>query len=204
MGIHKLASIAKRCPQAAYAGMVYSLQAQWQYLQCMTPETADSSADIDTVLTNVFLPALFGETDYAVPREQLLLPVRQAALGLPLATHTAMDNFLASDVATAKLSRSLLHDEMLDMGGYLKSARETCSLTRAAHAETATYTLMDIGANASAPQLRQLTRAQETDAWLTTMHSTLNGTALSKDKFLDSIHLQFSLQSLGLSRQCDG
>ena len=46
-GVHRLASVARRYPQAAYAGLSQSLQSEWQYLQRVTPDIAPAFAPLE-------------------------------------------------------------------------------------------------------------------------------------------------------------
>ena len=59
-GIQKLATVAHRYPQTAYAGLVRSLQSEWMYLQRVVPDCGMALAPIEEAITTTFLPALFG------------------------------------------------------------------------------------------------------------------------------------------------
>ncbi|KAI2506100.1 hypothetical protein MHU86_8331 [Fragilaria crotonensis] len=61
-GVHSLAAAARRYPQTAYAGLSQSLQAEWQYLQRVTPDIAPAFAPLEAAIATVFLPALLATT----------------------------------------------------------------------------------------------------------------------------------------------
>ena len=59
-GVERLAKVAQRYPQAAYAGLVNCLQAEWQYLCRVEPGVGTHLAPVEDALRNKFIPALFG------------------------------------------------------------------------------------------------------------------------------------------------
>eukprot|EP00957_Ditylum_brightwellii_P116202 8863407-Ditylum_brightwellii.AAC.1 len=59
-GVKALTGFATRYPQTAYAGLVMSLQAEWQYLQRTVPGVGEHMGELERVLTEKFIPALFG------------------------------------------------------------------------------------------------------------------------------------------------
>ena len=54
-GIQKLATVAHRYPQTAYAGLVRSLQSEWMYLQRVVPDCGMALATIEEAITSTFL-----------------------------------------------------------------------------------------------------------------------------------------------------
>jgi hypothetical protein len=81
-GIESLSRVARRFPQTAYAGLVKSLQMEWQYLQQVTPGAADSFIPVEEALHSSFIPALLEESEAGVAklRALLQLSVRQAGM----------------------------------------------------------------------------------------------------------------------------
>eukprot|EP00978_Attheya_sp_CCMP212_P039959 scaffold213016_cov49-Attheya_sp.AAC.2 len=61
-GIKAFAKVAPRFPQTAYAGIQKSLQQEWQFVQRVIDGIGGEFAEVEAALTEVFLPALFGET----------------------------------------------------------------------------------------------------------------------------------------------
>jgi hypothetical protein len=57
-GIKTLAHIAVRFPQTAYAGLVSSLQAEWQYICCVVPSADQYLEPVELALCMKFIPAL--------------------------------------------------------------------------------------------------------------------------------------------------
>ncbi len=95
--VSELALIAKRYPQAAYAGLQKSLQQEWQFLQQVTEGLGNEFSKIALELSYTFLPALFGVESVSDTQRQLAsLPVKFAGLAIPYPTKTAERNWSAS------------------------------------------------------------------------------------------------------------
>ncbi len=58
--VETLALVAGNYLQAAYAGFTFSLQNEWQYVQCVTSDTAAHFAPLEVAIRTKFLPALLG------------------------------------------------------------------------------------------------------------------------------------------------
>jgi hypothetical protein len=72
-GIEILARIASRFPQTAYAGLVSSLQAEWQYLCRVVPGVEWFLGPIETAISAKFIPALLQVSDPVDDKVRLLL-----------------------------------------------------------------------------------------------------------------------------------
>eukprot|EP00804_Cyclotella_cryptica_P002229 CCRYP_020436-RA/>CCRYP_020436-RA protein AED:0.38 eAED:0.38 QI:0/-1/0/1/-1/0/1/0/119 len=62
-GVERLAKVAMRYPQSAYAGLVNCLQAEWQYLCRVEPGVGPHLEPVEEALRTQFIPALFGGQD---------------------------------------------------------------------------------------------------------------------------------------------
>ena len=83
--------VAKQFPQTAYAGLAWSLQLEWQYLQRVTPGIAESFSPIEDAIATEFLPALFDATakELAPHRTSDVLPDPRdsSVCSLPCSSH---------------------------------------------------------------------------------------------------------------------
>ena len=59
-GVRLLAKISRRHPQSAYAGLVMSLQSEWQYLQRTVPGVGTLMGPIEEALREKFSPRYSG------------------------------------------------------------------------------------------------------------------------------------------------
>ena len=67
-----LAKIARWHPQSAYAGLVMSLQSDWQYLQMTVPGVGTLMGPIEEALREKFPPSLFGGEDITADFRKIL------------------------------------------------------------------------------------------------------------------------------------
>ena len=65
-GVNSLARVAWRYPQTAYAGLVWCLQAEWQYLCRVCPGVGPHLQPIEDALRLRFIPAVLGHKGYEV------------------------------------------------------------------------------------------------------------------------------------------
>jgi hypothetical protein len=205
-GIEQLASVAKRFPQAAYAGLAKSLQTEWQYLQRVLPHAGGSFRPIEAALASTFLPQLLQEPEASADtlRDLLALPVRQAGLGIPDPVSSAQSCHKASVLCTTVLIRSLRTRQDLDVPGHAAQSALHRRRLRKKRDEDDTAALLQLCGQAGPVAARRMRRSRETGAWLTAMPNTLNGTELAEDEFRDSLRLRFGLTPLALPGRCDG
>ena len=205
-GVRRLAKVACRYPQTAYAGLAKSLQSEWQFLQRVTPDVGEAFAPVEEAIRESFLPALLGE-EGAVSEDLRTLAswgTHRAGIGVPDPQKTADACLGASRSACDTLTKSLLERTELDLDGHKKCAYDARLEARRTRVD---IELKEFGAmceRSTAADKRRLLRATETGGWLTAMPNALNGTELSTDEFRDSLRIRFGLTPLALPATCDG
>eukprot|EP00978_Attheya_sp_CCMP212_P007142 scaffold16612_cov35-Attheya_sp.AAC.3 len=98
-GIKAIAKVAPQFPQTAYAGILKSLQHEWQFVQRVIDEIGGEFSEVKAALTEVFLPALFGET---TPTGSHLRKIASKSVGVKYTQCQAFCN-----------------EELFDLGGLL-------------------------------------------------------------------------------------
>ena len=204
--VDQLAAAAVRFPQAAYAGMVKSLQNEWQYLQRVVPDSGPLFQPLEDTIKTKLLPALFQAEPHLVPTRSLLeRPVRHAGIGIPNPVTSAPEQFAASRAVTAALSSSIQDGSPFDATVYKAGASAVRrELTAARSASHATSLQQHLATEVSTVRKRRLLRARETGLWLTLSPELLNGTDLSAEEFRDNLRLRYGQQPSNLPRRCDG
>jgi hypothetical protein len=98
-GVKALSMVARRFPQTAYAGFAKSLQAEWQYVQRVTPNLHQAFAPLELAIAQIFLPALLNSTvdEIAKLRPLIALPVRHGGLGILDPTKKKLKLFYIAD-----------------------------------------------------------------------------------------------------------
>jgi len=206
-GVQQLAMVARKFPQAAYAGLTKSLQSEWTYLQRVVPDLEQHFEAVERAIMEDFLPALFGEVDSSALkplRELFALPCRFAGLGIPLPGKQADSNYEDSKKVTRLITQSLLTSADLAVGTYLAEASKVSGSNRTKRAETAEKALESHLASVDRATQRRITRSKECGAWLTAMPLRLNGTELSALEFRDALRMRFGLKPSNLPDRCDG
>jgi hypothetical protein len=203
--IHSLASVARKYPQSAYAALTKSLQAEWQYLQRVLPNSGPAFQPIEDAIHNTFLPSLFlDESITDTQRKLFTLPVRHAGLSIPNPCLTAHRNYSTSLQSSQPLLASLQNINPLDVPSYCAAAKRNRRASRSAHDDHCTATLTSICQTLQPHTARTILRAQSTGAWLTVAPNRLNGTELSRGEFRDSLRLRYELTPHNLPTNCDG
>jgi hypothetical protein len=205
-GVHELSKVARRYPQTAYAGLSKSLQAEWQYLQRVTPNIDQAFAPLEMVIAETFLPALLDSTvaEVAQLRSLIALPVRFGGLGIPDPTTTGAACFSASTDATSLLTDSLIHNTPFCAQEHRRSAASSRAFSKSFLSNHHNHSLATILSTATAFDKRRIKRSSKTGAWLTTLPNLLNGSDLSAEEFRDGVRLRLGLTPTALPPRCDG
>ncbi len=201
-----LAFAALSHPQTAFAGLQKSLQHEWQFIQRVIDDIGDCFFELEDAITNIFLPALYGESlkDCTYRRKLSALPVKFAGLAIPDPTAFSEENFEASTLACSHLLAAFQGTESFSstdhkavrtaVGAELKS-RRTVKLDSA---------LETILGELDCDTRRTILQGKETGQWLSVMPSTLNGTELSAQEFRDALLLRHARTPGDLPSHCDG
>jgi hypothetical protein len=205
-GVQDLSMVATRYPQSAYAGFTKSLQAEWQYVQRVTPHLNQAFAPLELAIAQTFLPALLNCTidEAAHLRPLIALPVRQGGLGILDPTKTSDHCYSASTAITSLLTDSLVNNKPLCAMEHRRTAaigRQDAKTHLRLTNEDVLFTIL---AAAKPMEKRRITRSADTGAWLTTLPTLLNGSDLSADEFRDGARLRLGLTPTALPPQCDG
>jgi hypothetical protein len=112
--VEELASVAVDYPQSAYTALQKSLQQEWQPVQRVVKDIGDAFTDVDRAISQIFLPALFGddfdEDDYRLRLGGL--PVKHAGMALPDPIASAKSNYEASTLVNVHLLAALKGNEV--------------------------------------------------------------------------------------------
>jgi hypothetical protein len=205
-GVKALSMVARRFPQTAYAGFAKSLQAEWQYVQRVTPHLHQAFAPLELAIAQIFLPALLNSTidEIAQLRPLIALPVRFGGLGILDPTTTSDHCYSASTASTYLLTESLINGTTLCALEHRRYATTGRLAAKNDLRETHDANLSVILSTASPLEKRRIKRSKTTGAWLTTLPNTLNGSDLSADEFRDGVRLRLGLQPTALPPRCDG
>ena len=203
--VHCLSDIAITQPQAAYAAMTKSLQFEWNYLQRVVPSCEELYADLEHVLANEFLPAVFGGEITMAERDLFSLPARMGGLGISNPMQTAHIAFCASRDATQIVVGAVKNECGFDIDTHEEAvyqARiEDHKLKDKNNEEKYAITLPKFGLH----QQRAIQRAKDNklSSWLTVIPVEKSHFDLSAREFRDGLALRYK-RPLCLPTKCDG
>eukprot|EP00804_Cyclotella_cryptica_P008690 CCRYP_018533-RD/>CCRYP_018533-RD protein AED:0.12 eAED:0.12 QI:0/-1/0/1/-1/1/1/0/466 len=205
-GVDKLAKVARRYPQAAYAGLVNCLQAEWQYLCRVEPGVGQHLAPVEAALREKFIPALLGTDDPINDEFRLLLAqgVKQGGLAIRDPAGAASRLHRASTEATGVLVTSLLEHTTLDIEAHAGCVRQAGAAARRERVEDGKKVVEALSLRQGPKVKKRLDRMKETGAWLAVIPDRFSGTALSLQEWHDNLSLRYGKTPRGLPRKCDG
>ena len=204
--VDKLAKVARRYPQAAYAGLVNCLQAEWQYLCRVEPGVGQHLAPVETALREKFIPALLGTDDPITDEFRLLLAqgVKQGGLAIGDPARAANRLHWASIAATGVLVTSLLEHTTLDIEAHAGCVQQAGATARRERVEDGKKVVEALSLRQGPKVKKRLDRMKETGAWLAVIPDRFSGTALSLQEWHDNLSLRYGKTPRGLPRRCDG
>jgi hypothetical protein len=209
--VEKLAEIALRYPQTAYAGLAMSLQGEWQYLLRTVPGAGALMGPIEKAIREVFLPALFGEPDAGGcitddEREMYGLSVRHTGLGIPNPCTTGDQCLDMSESCCSMLTASIREGEDLVYGEHTKHVKNI-RVVKKGEKDGKNEAIVGrwINDRRLAMKVRnRLKRNKRNGGWLTCIPNALNGTRLTREEFRDNLRLRYGFDPLDLRSKCDG
>ena len=206
-GVEALARVAWRYPQTAYAGLVWCLQAEWQYLCRICPGVGEHLRPIEVALRERFIPAVLGHKGY-VPsdsaRQLFANGVKQGGLAIRIPHEQAEPLHAVSGEATRLLVAALLSGEELDLASHRRCVKQASSKARDLRIAEEEAFLLQLGIDEGPKVARRFKRMKGSGAWLTRLPSQYEGTQLTRDEWHDNVSLRYGMRPANLPQQCDG
>ena len=110
----------------------------------------------------------------------------------------------ASLDANALLVSALLANENVMTGEHRKCVRKAGADYREGRVEMEELFLIDFGKEKGKKVAKRVERYEENSAWLSIIPSTLDGTEVTRDEWLDNIKIRYGHRPKGLPYRCDG
>ena len=79
--LQELSKISKTEPQAAYSNFVFSFKMKWNYYMRNIPNLSDHLQPLEDVISNNFVPSLFGSKVKDLVRRLIALPPKPGRYG---------------------------------------------------------------------------------------------------------------------------
>ena len=127
--VSRLADVASKQPQDAYAALTKSVMFEWSFLQRIVPECGELFEPVEEMISDRFLPQLLGCELSTDERTLFALPIKFAGLGIANPTATANSAFETSKTATKLLSTAIQGLARMDT----REHHQSVTRTRSAH-----------------------------------------------------------------------
>jgi len=205
--IGRLAQVAHRYPQSAYAAYNSCLQGEWQYLSRTTPDIAHHYEPLERAIRDELLPAFLGVTKEDIThefRELLAVTVKQGGMGIRNPMAIAEESYHVSQDACSYLVETLVKREPMDQLIHISKvgkARRSYLKQRGQHE----MQMNDRRVRGHPAKLRRRQKASMgTGDFLSALPHRLNGTILSAEEWRDNVRLLYNLEPLDMPQRCDG
>jgi hypothetical protein len=205
--VKTLSVVAERYPQTAYAGFMYCLHNEWQYVQHVVADTGPFFQPLEREIRMSFLPALLGIPLTEINREyrQLLTHgVKQGGLAIRNPVDTAPNIHLALLAATRHLTMSLVDTKTR----FNLRVHRTCTTVAGQVARKSRLIdeqlFLDRRSRDNPSWARRDKQNCAAGAWLSVFPNQLNGTGLLADEWRDNFCLQYNHSALDMPAACDG
>ena len=112
--MRKITEIAKTQPHAAYAVYMHGEQHKYTYFLRTINNIKDLMKPLDDIITNEFIPTLFGSSISPAERNLLAIPVREGGMGIRIWQDQAEDSYNTSKQITQPLQFHI-NNQIIDL-----------------------------------------------------------------------------------------
>ena len=207
MAVKALAKATVKFPQTAYAGFIFCLQNEWQYLQRVVADVGPFFEPLERAIRGKFLPALIGLQSWEIDgnyRQLLTHSVSKGGLAIRNPVDTAAYVHIASQQATLHLTESLVGPAVgFDLGQHLIVVQAAGQAAQSKRLEREQGHL-DVRASDVPVDGQRDKRNCAAGVWLLIVPSRLNGTGISDDEWSDNVRLRYNHKPLNMPDWCDG
>ena len=200
--MRKLAEIAKTQPHAAFTAYIHGEQHKYTYFMRTLNNISETLDPLDKVITNEFIPSLFGTSISPNERDLLALPIKDGGMGLRIWQNESEDSFEISKQVTKPLLPQILK-QIVDLPtnddvDLAKSRAMTVMSDKRSNNTTATIEKQTPEMKRNMEQLS----GPGASSWLSAFPLKEQGFALNKSEFQDAINLRYNKTLKNLPSKC--
>ena len=107
--LQELSKIAKTEPHAAYSNFVFSFKMKWNYYMRTIPNLSDHLQPLENVISNDFVPSLFGSKVKDLVRRLIALPSKLGGMGITNPIEIANDEYENYIRSTQNLTKMIIN-----------------------------------------------------------------------------------------------
>ena len=197
-----LAGIAKSQPHAAYAAYIHGEQHKYTYFLRTINDTSDLLKPLDNIISNEFIPSLFGTGISPNDRELFSLPIKDGGLGLRIWQKQADDSYITSKSVTQPLQKQIIEQTIaLPSTHDVETAKNTAIGAMREKMKNNTETITE---QQNVDMKRNLEQLSEPGAssWLGAFPLKEHGFDLNKSEFQDAVNLRYNKTLKNLPAKC--
>ena len=200
--ITKLAEIANSEPHAAYAAFIHGEQHRYTYFLRTIAGIEENLKPLDEVISNKFIPALFGREITNNEREIIAMPVKHGGLGI----RSVSDNSAAANYASQRITAPLV-DKIIQQSNQLPSKEEESQARNSTVKilkEEQSRQIEETTAKQNPDLRRTLSQHSEPGAssWLNALPLEEQSFNLNKGEFRDALSLRYNHRPRNLPSKC--
>ena len=200
--IEKLTEIAKCQPQAAFSAYIHAEQHKYTYFMRTLTGITETMAPLDDVVTNQFIPTLFGANISPAERDLLALPIKYGGLEMRILRNETNISYSTSKSFTKPLQERIMNQNM-DLPNTEKTvnAKDKAISIKKQHEKIFRENTVE---NQSADMKRNLEQLSEPGAssWLSARPLKDQNFNLNRGEFQDAINLRYDKPLKNLPSKC--
>ena len=190
--MRKLTEIAKTQPHAAFTAYIHGEQHKYTYFMRTLNNISETLDPLDRIISNEFIPSLFGTSISPNERDLLALPIKDGGMGMRIWQNEAEDSFEISKQVTEPL-RSQIQKQIVDLPVNddvvsAKSRAMTAMTNKRNNNTTATIEKQTTEMKRNMDQLS----GPGASSWLSAFPLKEQGFALNRSEFQDAINLRYN------------
>jgi hypothetical protein len=202
-----LCEIAETQPQSAYAAFTQGYRSKFTYFLRTIENFEQFVNPVETVLTEKFIPALFGtEAPNNIPREVLSLNPSEGGLGITILSKEAGEQFLASTNITQPHVQSIIHQEntlrSTDLNGKTPQELQNENKIRRLQQKKDRIEELESEIPTELKPYIQQARDKGASSWLNALPIKEQHLTLNKDEFRDALRLRYNQPLPNLPTTC--
>ena len=201
-----LSMIAGTEPQAAFSAFTKSLQFQWSFLQRVVPDCPSQFVELEAIIAQKFLPAVFGYEISPAERELFSLPARMGGMGVTNPTEMSEMTYSASRNAADVIIAAIKGNSEFEIEAHICQLQEVRESTMEAKQHLFHQKFNCVFDQFDPALQRAVLRAKHgnTSAWLTVLPLQKSHFDLSAREFRDALAIRYRKPLLNVPAWCDG
>ncbi|KAL5479542.1 hypothetical protein EMCRGX_G023072 [Ephydatia muelleri] len=204
--VTKVSKAAVRAPQAAFSTMTKSLQCEWEFVQRVVPDCAETFIQLQHAISDQFFPSLLGGVVTVEEKRLFQLPTYLAGLGIYDPTETAVHAYKTSRQGTATVSEAIKGVTAFQHEQHLESLTTARKMSTKAKEDDFILKFESIIPSFSPDRQRALRRSLngKTSTWLNVLPLQNYHFDLSPLQFRDGLAIRYLRDPPCLPPKCDG